>query len=152
MTWSKSQARSYLTLVTSTRMPWWAHYGWLKHYPIVYLWSDVRYHPTHRYMKLLSLGILSVPYKLVHNQMLIHSDPIDTGFNWHRRGATTLELRIYDPDNSHPSYLVFSLSPNCPTQSPIMPTFSTILPNPHRTSFDRKGPIMSGFQPLVFYR
>jgi hypothetical protein len=41
--------------------------------------------------------------------------------------------------------------PNCPTQSPIMSSSSIILLKPHRISIDRKGPIASGFQPLVFY-
>jgi hypothetical protein len=44
------------------------------------------------------------------------------------------------------------LSSNCPTRSLIMTTFSMILLNPHRTSIDRKVPIVSRFQPLIFYR
>jgi hypothetical protein len=66
-------------------------------------------------------------------------------------GATELEIQIYDPDHSHHSHPVFFLSPNCPARSPIMPSFSFILVNPHKTSIDRNGPIVSGFQPLVFY-
>jgi hypothetical protein len=34
----------------STDKPWWP-----EHYPIIHPWSEVRYHPTHRHMKLLSL-------------------------------------------------------------------------------------------------
>jgi hypothetical protein len=63
MTWPKSQAGSYLGLVpSSTRMPRQTHRGWPKHYPIVQPWSEVRYHPTHRHMKVLSLGISYVSY------------------------------------------------------------------------------------------
>jgi hypothetical protein len=36
----------------STDIPWVA-----EHYPIIHPWCEVRYHPTHRRMKLLSLGI-----------------------------------------------------------------------------------------------
>jgi hypothetical protein len=43
------------------------------------------------------------------------------------------------------------LCPNCPVRSPIMPQFLIILVNPHRTSIERKGPIMSRFHPLNFY-
>jgi hypothetical protein len=55
-------------------------------------------------------------------QMLVHSDPTDAGLNQHRQGLppwsfeftiqTTLKLPIQ----------YSSFSPNCPTQSPIMPT------------------------------
>jgi hypothetical protein len=56
-TWPKSRAGSYLALVpSSTRMPRRTHRGWPEHYPIVHSWSEVRYHPTHQHMKLLSLG------------------------------------------------------------------------------------------------
>jgi hypothetical protein len=122
MAWSTSWAGSYLALVSSsTRMPWRTHRGWLKHYPIVHPWSEVRYRPTHRHTKLLSLGILYVPYASVHFKCLfirtqLTRSLIDTGGGYH------LEFRIYDPDHSQPSHPVFSIFPNCPAQSPIMPT------------------------------
>jgi hypothetical protein len=149
---SKSWAGSYLTLVSSsTRMPRWTHRGWPEHYPIVHLWIKVRYRPTHRHTKLLSLGTPYIPYVPVHNHVLVQQGSTDTGLNRYRRGLppwsseftilTTLNLPIqYSP-----------LSANCPARSPIMSTFSIILLNPQRTSIDRKGPITSGFQPLVFY-
>jgi hypothetical protein len=63
-----------------------------------------------------------------------------------------LELWIYNPFHFQPSHAVFSTSPSCPTRSPITPKFPSTLLNPHRTSIDIKGPITSGFRPLVFYR
>jgi hypothetical protein len=52
---SKSQTRSYLTLVpSSTRMPQWTHHGWPD--TISYnIHKEIRYRTTHRYTKLLSL-------------------------------------------------------------------------------------------------
>jgi hypothetical protein len=70
MTQSKSQARSYLTLVpSSTRMPRRTHRGWPN--TILYnIHKEVGYRPTRRHAKLLSLGILDVPYAPVHFKCL----------------------------------------------------------------------------------
>jgi hypothetical protein len=71
-TWPKSWAGSYLTIVPSfTRMPQRTHRGWIEHYPIVHPWSEVRYRPTCRHTKLLSLGIPYVLYAPVHNSNLL---------------------------------------------------------------------------------
>jgi hypothetical protein len=70
-TWPKSWAGSCLAKVpSSTRMPRRTHRGWPKHYPIVHPWSEVRYHPTHRCTKLLSLGIPYVHYVSVYFKCL----------------------------------------------------------------------------------
>jgi hypothetical protein len=111
MMWSTSQAESYLALVPfSTRMPRQTHRRWLEHYPIVYPWSEVRYHPTHGHTMLLSLGIPYVPYASVHSSAcsigLNRCKPSST-----QAGATTLELQIYDPGHSQPSHPVFSIFP-----------------------------------------
>jgi hypothetical protein len=85
-------------------------------------------------------------------QMLVHSDPTDAGLNRHKRGLPpwSSEFQIR-PLNLIP--IQYSpLSPNCPARSLIMPTFSITLRKPHRTSIDRKGPIASGLQPLIFYQ
>jgi hypothetical protein len=85
-------------------------------------------------------------------QMLVHSDPINTGLNRHRQSLppwssefmiqTTLNFPIqYSP-----------LSPNCPTRFPIMPTRIIILLNHIGPPSLENSPIMSGFQPLIFYR
>jgi hypothetical protein len=92
-------------------------------------------------MTLLSLGIPYVPYALVHNQMLVNFYPTNVGLNRHRWGLPPQSSEI----QIRPLILLpiqyFSLSPNCPTWSPIMPLFSIIFLNPHRTSIDRKGPM-----------
>jgi hypothetical protein len=85
-------------------------------------------------------------------QMLVHSDPTDADLNRYRRGLppwrtefmiqTTLNLPIqYSP-----------LSPNYPTRTPIMSTRIIIMLNHIGPPSLEKGPIVSGFQPLVFYR
>jgi hypothetical protein len=81
-----SRVRSYLNLVSSFMcMPRRTHRGWPKHYPIVHPWSEVRYRPTHRHTKLLSLGIPYIPYVLVHSSAFSFR-PTDVGLNRHRRG------------------------------------------------------------------
>jgi hypothetical protein len=86
MTWPKSRVGSYLTLVpSSTRMPRWTHRGWPEHYSIIYLWSEVRYRPTHRHTNLLSLGF-HISLMRQYIQMLVHSDPTDVNLNRHKRG------------------------------------------------------------------
>jgi hypothetical protein len=88
-TWPKSQVGSYLTLVPSSkRMPQRTHRGWPEHYPIVHLWSEVRYHPTRWHIKLLSLGIPYVPYASLYFRCLFLRTQltwalIDTGGGYH---------------------------------------------------------------------
>jgi hypothetical protein len=69
-TWSKGRAGSYLTLVlSSTRMPRRTHHGWLDTIPYN-IHKEVGYRPTQQHVKLLSLGILFVPYAPVHFKCL----------------------------------------------------------------------------------
>jgi hypothetical protein len=147
---SKIQAGSYLTLVpSSTCMPRRTHRGWPD--TILYnIHKEVAYHPTRRHAKLLNLGIPYVLYVLVHFKCLfIQTQPTralnDIGGGYH----------IGDPnirsDHSSPfpsSILHFSLIalPGLQWCHPF-----NHLAKPHRTSIDRKGPITSGFQPLIFY-
>jgi hypothetical protein len=151
MTWPKSRVGSYLTLVSSsTHMTRRTHCGWLEHYPITHSWSEVRYRPTHRHIKLLSLGISYVMYALIHFKCLfIRTQPtralIDTGGGYHL-GAPN--IRSYHSLSFSSSSLHFPLiSP--PGLQLCQPWDH--LAKPHRTSIDRKGPIASRFQPLVFY-
>jgi hypothetical protein len=95
MTWPKSWVGSYLTLVpSSTRMPRRTHRGWPEHYPIIHLWSEVRYRPAHRHTKLLSLRISYVPYASVQFKCLfIRAQPMRTLINTgggHHLGAPNI--------------------------------------------------------------
>jgi hypothetical protein len=112
MTWPKSRAGSYLTLVpSSTCMPRQTHRGWPEHYPIVHPWSEVRYHPTQWHIKLLSLGIPYVLYApLQFKCLFIRTQPtralINTGGGYHL-GA--LNLRSWPLSTFSSSILQFPL-------------------------------------------
>jgi hypothetical protein len=132
-------------------MPRQTHHGWPEHYPIIHPWSEVRYRPTHQHTKLLSLRIPYVPYAPVHfNCLYSRAQPtralIDTGGGYHL-GAPNIRS---DHSSTFPSSIL-----HFPLIAP--PDFQLCQPfdhlaKPHRTSINRKGPITSGFQPLVFYR
>jgi hypothetical protein len=82
--WPKSWSGSYLAPVPSSmRMPRWTHRGWPQHYPIIHTWSEVRYRPTRRHTKLLSLGIPYVPYASVQFKCLFIRGLINTGGGYH---------------------------------------------------------------------
>jgi hypothetical protein len=108
MVWPKSRAGSYLTLVpSSTCMPQRTHRGWPEHYPIIQLWSEVRYHPTHRHTKLLNLGSPYVMYASLHFKCLFIQTQstgalIDTGGGYHL-GAPNLWSR---PLSTFPSSIL----------------------------------------------
>jgi hypothetical protein len=142
---------SYLALVpSSTCMPRRTHRGWPEHYPIIHPWSEVRYRPTHRYTKLISLGIPYVPYASVHFKCLFNrAQPmwalINTGGGYHL-GA--LNIRS-NPSSSFPSSILHFPLIALPSLQLCQPFDH--LAKSHRTSIDRKGPITSGFQPLIFY-
>jgi hypothetical protein len=108
MTWPKSRAESYLTLVTSsTRMPQQTHHGWPKYYPIIHTWSEVTYHPTPQHTKLLSFGTPYVPYASVHFKCLFNrAQPMwainNTGGGYHR-GAPNIRS---DHSSSFPSSIL----------------------------------------------
>jgi hypothetical protein len=83
-------------------------------------------------------------------QMLVHSDPTDAGLNRHKQGLPpwSSEFTIQTTLNLPIQYSPFS--PNCPAQSPITPSRIIILLNYIGALSLEKGPIASGFQPLVF--
>jgi hypothetical protein len=100
-------------------MPRRTHRGWPEHYPIIHPWSEVRYRPTCRHTKLLSLGILYVSYASVQFKCLfIRAQPtrvlIDTGGGYH--------LEVPNIRSDHPFLFIqyFLFFSNCPTQSSIM--------------------------------
>jgi hypothetical protein len=151
MTRSKTQVRSYLALVpSSTRMPRRTHRGWPNIIPYN-IHKEVAYRPTQRHMKLLSLGISYVPYASVYFKCLfIWIQPtralIDTGGGYHL-GAPN--IRSDHSSSFSSSILYFSL-----IASPSLQLYQSFdhLAKSHRTSIDRKDPITSEFQPLIFYR
>jgi hypothetical protein len=84
-------------------------------------------------------------------QVLIQQGSTNTGLNRHRQGLPpwSFEFMIQTTLNLRIQYSPFPLiaSPGLQLCQPF-----NHLAKPHRTSIDRKGPIASGFQPLVFYR
>jgi hypothetical protein len=98
-------------VLSSTHMPQWTHCGWPEHCPIIHPWSEVRYHPTHRHMKLLILGILVDSYASVHFKCLfIQTQPmwalIDIGGSYHLEAPNT---RSDHSPSFPPSTLYFPL-------------------------------------------
>jgi hypothetical protein len=83
--------------------------------------------------------------------MLVHSDPTDTGLNRHRQGLPpwSSEIVIQTLSTIPSSILHFPLIALPGLQ--LCQPFDHLV-KPHRTVIDRKGPITSGFQPLIFYR
>jgi hypothetical protein len=152
MTWSTSRAGSYLTLVSSSmRMPQRAHRGWPEHYPIVHPWSEVRYRPTRWHKKLPSLGTPYVPYASVHFKCLFIQTQstwslIDTGGGYHLEVLSLWSRPLSTFPSSILHFPLIAL-PGLQLCKPL-----NHLAKPHMTSIDRKGPITSRFQPLVFYR
>jgi hypothetical protein len=150
--WPKSQAGSYLTLVpSSTCMPRQTQCGWPEHYPIIHPWSEVRCRPTTRHTKLLNLGIPYVLYAPVHFKCLFNrAQPmralIDTGEGYH---LETLNIRSDHSPSFPSSILHFPLIAPPGLQ---LCNHSTIFLNHIGPPSIRKGPIASGFQPLIFYR
>jgi hypothetical protein len=145
MTWPKSQAGFYLALVpSSTRMPRWTHRGWSEHYPIIHPWSEVRYHPTRRHVKLLSLVIPYFSYVSVHFKCLfIRIQPMrvltDTGGDYHLEASNFRSARSPSSPSS-----IFHFPLIAPPRLQLYQPFDH-LAKPRRTSIDRKGPIASGF-------
>jgi hypothetical protein len=140
MTWPKIRAGSYLSLVPSSmHMPRQTYRGWLEHYPIILLWSEVWYHPTPRRTNLLSLGIPYVPYASVHFKCLFNrAQPmrtlIDTGGGYYL-GAPNI---ISDHSSSFPSSILhFPLI--APSGLQLCQPFDHFAKS-HRTSINWKGP------------
>jgi hypothetical protein len=84
--WILPHPSAVLHVITSTGIC-----GWQKLYPIVHLWSEVRYHPTQRSLKLLILWDPIISYASVHNQSCspVPDDrsSIDTGGGYHIRSS-----------------------------------------------------------------
>jgi hypothetical protein len=55
-------------------------------------------------------------------QILVHSNPIDAGLIWHRRGLPPWSSEFQIRSLPFLPIQYSPLSPNCPTRSPIMPT------------------------------
>jgi hypothetical protein len=95
-------------------------------------------------------GPHKIPYALVHNSNLLTRVKRSV-LNWHRRGYHLGAPNFRsDHSSSFPSSILhFPLiaPPGLQLSKPL-----DHLAKQHRTSIDRKGHIMSGFQPLVFYR
>jgi hypothetical protein len=137
-------------VLSSTRMPRQTHRGWLDIIPHN-IHKEIGYRVTRRYVKLLSLGIPYVPYAPVHFKYLFtRAQPtqalINTGGGYH---IGALNIRS-DHSSSFPfSILYFPLI--APSGLQLCQPFNH-LAKPNRTSIDRNGPIVSRFQPLIFYR
>jgi hypothetical protein len=84
-------------------------------------------------------------------QMLVQHGSTDVGLNRHMRGyhLEAPNIRSYHSPYLPSSILYFLLI--SPPDLQLCQPFDHIA-KPHRTSIDRKGPIASGFQPLIFYR
>jgi hypothetical protein len=119
---TKNRAKSYLTLVpSSTPMPRRTHHGWPEHYPIVPPWSEVRYCPTHRHTKLLSLGIPYVKYAPVHNSNLL-TRARQSVLNRLRRGQPSWSFEYQIRPLPFLTIQHSPVSPNCLARSPFIPT------------------------------
>jgi hypothetical protein len=118
--------------------------GWPIHYPDVHPGGMVEYRLTRRPWKLPSL---QGPISLVCARAQLTWSLIDTGMGYHLRSSehehrplSTFSSSIFHfPLVALPG-LILSLIPKAKSQKP------------HRTSIERKGPIASGFWPLIFYQ
>jgi hypothetical protein len=125
-TWSKSRARSYLTLVSSsTRIPRQTHRGWPDTIPYI-IHKEVRYRPTRWHTKLLSLWDPKKSLMRQYATQTCSPGPDDRSLINSGGGlppqSSEFEIKplILLPIQYSP------LSPNCPTQSQIMPTSPVI--------------------------
>jgi hypothetical protein len=149
--WSKSRVGSYLTLVPSSmRMPQRTDRGWPDTIPYN-THKEVRYRPTQRHMKLLSLWDPIKSRMRQYTTQTYLSRPnnrslTDTGGDYH------LEALNFRSD--HSSSLPSNILPFPLIASPGLQLCQPFdhLAKPCRTSINRKGPFVSGFHPLVLYR
>jgi hypothetical protein len=84
-------------------------------------------------------------------QMLIQQGSTDADLNRHRRGYHLEAPNIRSDHSPSFSTSILHFTLIAPPDLQLCHSFYH-LAKPHRTSIDRKGPIASGFQPLVFYR
>jgi hypothetical protein len=148
----KEMIRAHLTLVhvfhvyASVDTPWVAH-ALSQCTPIRYgriASISVTYEATQ------FVGPQEIPYALVHDSSLL-TGARRSVLNQFRRGLPPWSSEFQIRSLPFLPIQYSPLSPNCPARSPIKSSFTFILLKPHRTSIDRKGPILSRFQPLVFY-
>jgi hypothetical protein len=119
---SKSWVGSKLTLVSSsTRMPRWTHRGWPKHYPIIHPWSEVRYRPTRRQTKLLSLQVPIKSRMRQYTTQTCSSGPDDRSLTDIGGGYHLEALNFRSDHSSSFPFSILPCPPNCPARSPIMP-------------------------------
>jgi hypothetical protein len=131
-------------------MPRQTHHGWPDTIPYN-IHKEVEYRPTRWHAKILSLGIPYVLYASVHFKCLfIWTQPThalnDTGGRYHL-GAPNIRS---DHSSSFSSSILHFPLIALPSLQLCQPF--DYLAKLDRTSIDRKGPIVSGFQPLAFYR
>jgi hypothetical protein len=144
ITRSKSRAGSYLALVpSSTRMPQRIHHGWPN--TILYnIHKEVRYRPTQRHMKLLSLrGAIKFRMRQYTTQTC-SSGSDDQSLTDIGRGYHLKDLNFRsDHSSSFPSIILpfFLIAP--PGLQLCQPFDH--LAKPHSTSIYRNDPIASGF-------
>jgi hypothetical protein len=148
----KETIRAHLTLVhvfhtyASVDTPWVAHA--LSHY------TPIRYgrrasisvaHDATQFGDSICLVCIST------FQMLVHSDPTDVGLKRHKWGyhVGAPNFRSNHSPSFPSSILYYPLI--APPGLQLCQLFDH-LAKLHRTSIDRKGPIVNGFQPLVFYQ
>jgi hypothetical protein len=148
----KETIRAHFTLVhvfhayASVDTPWVAHA--LSRYTSVRYGRIDSVSATHRATQFV--GPHKIPYVPVHNSNLL-TGARRSVLNRHRRGyhLGAMNFRSNHSPFFPSSILHFSLiaPPGLQLCQPFNP-----LTKPHRTSINRKGPMASGFQPLVFYR
>jgi hypothetical protein len=131
-------------------MPRWVHRGWPETIPNN-IHKEVTYHPTQRQMKLLSLRDPIKSRMRQYTTQTCSSGPDDRFFTdiggGYHLGAVNFRS---DHSSSFPSIILHFPLISPPSLQLCQPFDH--LAKPHSTSIDRKGPIASGFQPLVFYR
>jgi hypothetical protein len=131
-------------------MPRWTHRGWPMHYPIISI----------RYGRIASVSAVDDATRFgdsicpicisIFKCLFIQTQPTraltDTGGGYHLEAPNIRS----DHSPSFPSSILhFPLI--APPGLQLCQPFDH-LAKPHRTSIDRKNPIMNGFQPLIFYR
>jgi hypothetical protein len=147
----KETIRAHLTLVhifhayASADTPWVAHA--LSHYTPIRLARIASVLAAHEATQFV--GPHKISYAPVHNLNLL-TGARRSVLNQHRRGLPGAQNFRSDHSHSFPSSILhFPLI--APPGLQLCQPFD-LLAKPHRTSIDRKGPIVSGFQPLIFYR
>jgi hypothetical protein len=113
--------------------------------------EEVGYRPTQWHLKLLSLWDPIKSCMCRYTTQTCSSGPDDWSLT-DTGGGYRLEAPNFRSDHSSsfpPSILALPLI--APSNLQLCQPFNH-LAKPHRTSIDRKGPIASRFQPLLFYR